>query len=78
MTPPSQSDDDYDTYPKRYEPSKDKDDLVQALSCLSESDIAAVLKRLNIEIMKQEVRKRDQDADEAETTYGSLQDSLAQ
>ena len=71
MTPPSQSDDDYDTNPKRYESSKDKEDLVQTLSNLTESDIAAVLKRLNIKIVKQEARKRDQDADKADTTDGS-------
>ena len=68
MMRPSQSDDTYDTYLKRYEPSGDEYDLVQALSSLSESDIAAVLKRLNINIVKQEACKRDQDADKAETT----------
>ncbi len=61
MTPP-QSDDDNETKRTarvRYEPSKDNDDLVQSLGDLTEDDLAAVLKCLNIEIMKQETRERD-------------------
>jgi hypothetical protein len=54
MTPPSRSDDDYDANPRRYDPSDDEDNLVEALSSLSETEIAAVLKRLNIDMVKQE------------------------
>jgi hypothetical protein len=56
MTPP-QSEDDYETERTervRYEPSKDNDDLIQALGDLSEEGIASVLKRLSIKIVKQE------------------------
>ena len=67
MTPPSRSDDDYDTNPRQYDPSEDEDNLVEALNSLSESEIAAVLKRLNIDMVKQEARKRD----DADTTDGS-------
>jgi hypothetical protein len=70
MTPPSRSDDDYDATTRQYEPSEDEDNLVEALSTLSETKIAAALKRLNMDMMKQEARKCDQVADKAETTDG--------
>ncbi len=67
MTPPSQSDDDYDANPRQYDPSEDEDNIVEELSSLSESEIAAVLKRLNIDMVKQEAQKRN----DADTTDGS-------
>ena len=73
MTPP-RSDDDNETERTarvRYEPSEDNDDLVQSLGNLTEDDLAAVLKRLNIDIVKQETRKRDQDDADAATTGSS-------
>ena len=37
MTPPLRSDDDYDANPRRYDPFGDEDNLVEALSSLSET-----------------------------------------
>ena len=73
MTPP-QSDDENETERiarVRYESSEDNDDLIQLLGDLTEDDLAAVLKRLNIEILKQETRERDQDDADAATTGSS-------
>ena len=73
MTPP-RSDDNNETECTarvRNEPSKDNDDLVQSLGDLTEDDLAAVLKRLNIDIVKQETRERDQDDADAATTGSS-------
>ena len=68
MAPPSRNDDENDDTNRRSDERfpDNNDDLVRALGSLKESDIAAVLKRLNIDIVKKEVREGNLDDDEDE------------